>query len=235
MTYTMINRNGGKILAMLVGLTALLVAAILGLSFYLSSSSIHSLLTENHELNKALTNLSQEEQIGFATVISQETNALGQLTTVLKFVQTAAGNPKEIVDEHIYTIQGNVVHFDALIVKFSDANVRAGKERALYLWRRIYGEQTAPDQGEPIQIPGNAPERYHAISRSLKVKDRTVFWEAIWSLANDPERLSQYGITAVFGNAIYTRMETGKVYLFKIGATGQIYPEVVDFGGASTE
>jgi hypothetical protein len=227
----MLNRTEGKIIGTLVGLTALAVAAVLGLSFYFSSSSIHSLLTENHELNKAITNLTQEAQIGFATVISQDTDALGQISTVLKFVQTAAGNPKEIVDEQVYTIQGDVVHFDALIVKFSDAYVREGKQRALYLWRRIYGEQTAPDQGEAIAVPDSAPERYYAITKSLKVKDRDVFWQAIWSLANDPQRLSEYGITAVFGNAIYTKVQPNKVYLFKIGATGQIYPEVLDFSG----
>jgi len=228
------DRKAGKIIGTLVGLTALAVAAVLGLSFYFSSSSIHSLLTENHELNQAITNLTKEEQIGFATVVSQEKDALGQISTVLKFVQTAAGNPKEIVDEQIYVIQGDVVHFDALIVKFGDAFVKQGKERALYLWRRIYGEQTPPDQGKAIQVPERAPERYFAITKSLKVNDRAVFWEAIWSLANDPQRLSEYGITAVFGNAIYTKVELGKVYLFKIGATGQIYPEVMDFAGAPT-
>jgi hypothetical protein len=226
------TRTSGKIVATLVGLTALTVAALLGLSFYFSSSSIHSLLTENHELNQAIHNLTKEEQIGYAVVESTGRDELGQKSLVVRFVQTAAGNPKEIVDEQLFTIPGEVVHFDALIVKFTDEYVRDGKERALFLWRRIYDEATPPEKGEPIQVAGSAPERYHAISKSLKVDDRAIFWEAVWNLANDPQRLSQYGIKAVFGNAIYTRMEPGKVYLFKISATGQIYPEVVDFGGA---
>jgi hypothetical protein len=223
------THTSGKIVGTLVGLTALAVAALLGLSFYFSSSSIHSLLTENHELNQAIHNLTQEEQIGYAVVESAGQDELGQKSLVVRFVLTAAGNPKEIVDEQFFAVAGDVVHFDALIVKFTDEYVRDGKERALYLWRRIYGEQTPPDQGDPIQVAGSAPERYHAISKSLKVDDRAIFWEAVWELANNPQRLSQYGIKAAFGNAIYTRMEAGKVYLFKIGATGQIYPEVVDF------
>jgi hypothetical protein len=225
----MSKRKAGKIVFYLISLSALAVAAVLGLSFYFSSSSIHSLLTENHELNKAITNLTKEEQIGFATVLSQETDALGQVITQLKFAQTAAGNAKEIVDEQIFSIKGDVIHFDALIVKFNDSYVSSGAERALYLWRRIYGEHTAPEQGEAISIPDRAPERYYAITKALKVKDRDIFWQAIWSLANDPQRLSEYGITAVFGNSIYTRVEPGKIYLFKIGATGQIYPETVSF------
>lgn len=234
MTNNMANRTNGKILGTMVGLTSLVVTAVLGISFYLSSSTIHSLLTYNHELNKAITNLTAEEQIGFATVVSQDKDALENTTTLVKFVQTAAGNPKEIVDEKIYAIEGDVVHFDALIVKFSDAYVKDGKERALYLWRRIYGEQTPPEQGELIEVPSSAPERYHSITKSLKLNDRSVFWETVWSLANDPQRLSEYGITAVFGNAIYTKLEPNKVYLFKISATGQIYPEVMDFGGGQS-
>ncbi|MDQ8195806.1 hypothetical protein QEH59_15340 [Coraliomargarita sp. SDUM461004] len=225
----MINHREGKIVGILLGLTTLIVATVLGLSFYFSSSSIHSLLTENHALNKAISNLTHEEQIGFVTVLSQETDALGQTSTVLKFVQTAAGQPKQVVDEQIFTLQGNVVHFDALIVKFNNHSVREGKQRALYLWRRIYDEHTAPEQGQIITQPQSAPERYYAISKSLKMKDRSVFWEAIWSLANDPEQLSAYGISAVFGNVIYTKVEPGKVYLFKINASGQIYPDVLDF------
>lgn len=224
------TENTGKIIGALMASAALAVAVGLGLSFYLSSSSIHSLLTENHELNKALSNLTQEEQIGFATVVSQERDQFGHINTELKFVQTAAGKPKEIVDEQIFSIAGEIVHFDALIVKFSQQAVLDGKERALYLWRRIYGEQTPPEKGAAIELPGSAPERYYAITKSLDVQDRDIFWQAVWSLANDPERLSAYGITAVFGNAVYTKVEPGKVYLFKIGASGQIYPEVVDFG-----
>ena len=44
----------------LIASAAILTAAILGMSFYLSSSTIHSLLTENHELNKAIKNLTAE-------------------------------------------------------------------------------------------------------------------------------------------------------------------------------
>lgn len=230
----MSDRSAGKIVGLLMAGAALVVAGVLGLSFYFSSSTIHELLTENHELNKALTNLTQEEQIGFATVVSQETDSLGQITTQLKFVQTAAGNPKEIVDERMYALQGDVAHFDALIVKFTDTAVKEGKERALYLWRRVYDEQTPPEKGALIEIPDSAPERYYAITQSLNMNDRVVFWEAVWGLAKDPQQLSEYGITAVFGNAIYTRVEPNKVYLFKIGSTGQIYPEVIDFSSRPT-
>ncbi|MEN8843785.1 MAG: hypothetical protein ABF323_07365 [Lentimonas sp.] len=223
------NRDiSGKVMAKLVAGAAILTFAIIGVSFYQSSSTIHSLLTENHELNKAIKNLTAEEQIGYATLQSQARDVTGQLQSTVRFVQTAAGRPKEIVSEQLFTITGDVIHFDALIVKFNNQYVQDGKGRSLYLWRRIYGENNSPASGKLIELPGDAPERYHSISKSLRMTDSDIFWEAIWELANNPEQLSEYGITAVFGNAIYSRMQEGQITLFKISPTGQIYPEVLD-------
>lgn len=222
-------RNEGKILSTVVLLAAAAAAAIVGLAYYLSSSSIHSLLTENHELNNAIRNLTEERQIGYAEVVSQETDPSGQTKSLVRFVQTAPGNPDRIVSKQLFQVTGAVVHFDALIVKFSDAYVREGKGRALYLWRRIYGDQTAPENGEPIQQAGDHPERYEAISNSLRLKDREVFWDAIWNLAENPAQLTEYGVTAIYGNAIYARMQPDQVYLFKISPTGQIYPKLLSY------
>ena len=224
----MAKRSKGKWIGSLMVLAALVTASILGISFYHSTASIHQLLTENHQLNKAVRNLTQEEQIGYATLQSQSRNDLGELESVVRFVQTAADNPKTTVSEQLFILRGDIIHFDALIVKFTNEYVKDGTERALYLWRRIYGETTTPANGEAIEIPSTAPERYYAITESLHLKNRNIFWEAIWDLANHPTRLNDYGVQAVFGNAIYTRMQPGKVYLFKINATGQIYPEIVD-------
>jgi hypothetical protein len=224
----MVKKTAGKTMGSLIVLAALVTAGILGVSFYHSTASIHELLTENHELNKAVRNLTHEEQIGYAVLESQSRDALGELQSVVRFVQTAPEDPQTIVAEQLFTVPGDIVYFDTLIVKFSTEYVKDGKERALYLWRRIYGEHTQPANGEAIEIPNTAPDRYYSITKSLKLKDRDVFWESIWDLANDQNRLSKHGVTAVFGNAIYTRLQKGKVYRFKIGKTGQIYPEVVD-------
>lgn len=221
--------RSGKIMVKLLVLAVLATAGILGVAFYFSTSTIHDLLTENHKLNKAIKNLTKEEQIGFVTLKSRSRNELGETESLIRFVQTAPGKPDEIVSEELFVVKGEVIHFDALIVKFSDDYVKDGKGRALYLWRRIYGESDAPAGGQLIQGTGRAPERYSAITRSLRLKDQVVFWDAVWDLANDPQQLSEYGVTAVFGNAIYSRIEPDKVYLFKISPTGQIYPDVLSY------
>ena len=225
---TVMQKSSAKVIGYLIVLTALVTAAVLGLGVYFSSSSIHELLTQNHQLNKAIRNLTTEQQIGYAVLQSQSQNALGEIESVVRFVQTAADNPQQVVSEQLFSVTGSVVHFDALIVKFDTKYVQEGKERALYLWRRIHGEFDTPASAKAIEQPGQASERYYSITKSLRLQDQAVFWEAIWDLANAPSRLQQYGVTAVYGNPVYIQMQAGKVYLFKISPSDQIYPEVVN-------
>ncbi|MHC4625010.1 MAG: hypothetical protein ACYS4W_14030, partial [Planctomycetota bacterium] len=105
--------------------------------------------------------------------------------------------------------------------------VMDGKTRALYLWRRVYGERTAPEDAFAIEQPGAEPLRYADMLKTLPVEQRQLFWSGIWELANDPEKLKQYDIKAIYGNVVYSRLREGLIYVFKISSTGQVYPEVV--------
>ncbi len=194
--------------------------------FYHRAETVHKLLVENKQLKQALTNLTAEEQIGYAKVLSQE-NKDGRVLTTIRFVETARDNMLEKILETEYSIEGDVVHFDALIVKFGDKMVTDGKEKALYLWRRVYGEKTAPQDGFAIEQSSAEPVRYAGLLKALHVKDRQLFWSSIWDLANDPEKLKDYDIKAVYGNVVYTKLRPGLIYVFKITPTGQLYPEII--------
>jgi hypothetical protein len=220
-------KNGKvKISTVILLAAVLVVAGYLGRGYLLREMTIHQLLNENKQLKDAITNLTAEEQIGYAKVISQE-NRDGKVFTTLRFVETARDDKLKKIAEKDYTIEGDIVHFDALIVKFSDKMVMDGRERAMYLWRRVYGETMAPQDGFPIESPGTEPQRYADLMRRLSIKQRELFWSSIWDLANDPEKLKQDGITAIYGNVIYSQLKQGLIYIFKISPTGQVYREVV--------
>ena len=206
-------------------------AAIAGMAFlartpYKAIATISQLLDENRQIKQAITNLAAEDQIGYATVVSQHTKD-GQLFTTLRFVETARDDKLTKVLEKQYTIEGDIVHFDALIVKFGNKMVMDGGTRALYLWRRVYGEKMSPEEGFAIEEPGAEPQRYADLLEALPIRQRQMFWSSIWDLANDPERLNEHGIQAIYGNAVYSRLRSGLIYIFKISATGQVYPETV--------
>jgi hypothetical protein len=209
----------------------LIGAAIVGLGYlargpYRAIATIQELLAENKELKQALTNLSREDQIGYAKVIAQETRD-GELLTTIRFVETARDDKLQKILEKEYTVAGDIIHFDALIVKFANKMVLDGKMRALYLWRRVYGEQMTPQEGFAIEDAGVEPQRYSDLLKLLPAEQRHMFWANIWDLANDPEKLAQYDIEAIYGNAVYTKLRTGLIYVFKIDSTGQVYPEVI--------
>jgi len=220
------KRKKTNIMAYIVGVICLLIIAYMGRGFYYGAKTIHELLAENKHLKLAITNLTREEQIGYAKVISQQI-VDEQLLTTIRFVETARDDKLKKILEKEYTIEGDIIHFDALIVKFSNKMVMDGKTRSLYLWRRIYGEKMAPEEGFLIEQPGTEPQRYSDLLKALPIKQSQMFWSNIWGLANDPMKLKEYDIEAVYGNAVYTRLTKGLIYIFKISPTGQVYPETV--------
>ena len=216
----------GRLLFGLFVISVLAVAFVLGRAFYLSNRTIFDLLRESESLRNAIANLTAESEIGMAKVINQM-EANGTTLTEILFVVTDRDDPDKRLLEKRVTIEGDVVHFDALIIRFDDTLVTDGRERALYLWRRIYGERTPPEQGKLIEDPGSQPERYAEVFKLVPEREREMFWSEIWALANDPDRLEEAGITAVYGNALYQKLEPGRVYLFKIRNTGDFYVETM--------
>jgi hypothetical protein len=94
-----------------IGLVALVYVSR---PFYYGAKTIHELLVENRQLKEAITNLTAEDQIGYAKVISQDTNN-GKLSTTLRFVETARDDKLKKIVEKECTIEGDIVHFDAFV------------------------------------------------------------------------------------------------------------------------
>lgn len=201
-------------------------AAYMGRGFYYGAATIHELLNENKQLKQAIGHLTDEDQIGYAKVISQRQEN-GRLLTTLRFVETARDDKTVRILQREYMVEGDVVHFDALIVTFGDKMVMDGRARALYLWRRIYGETMAPQDGFPIEEPGAEPKRYAGLLQALPIRDQKLFWTEIWDLANNLDKLKAHGIKAIYGNAVYRKLREGLIYVFKITPTGELSVEVV--------
>lgn len=188
--------------------------------------TIQKLLTENKELQKAITNLNAEQQIGYAKVVDQKTRE-GRLFTRLLFVQTAAEDSSDPILKKEFEIEGDIIHFDALIIRFGNQLVMDGSQRAICLWRRVYGETMKPEDGFIIQQEGTEPAQYAKLCRAFSIQDRGLFWQEIWALSNDPKRLETLGVSAIYGNVVYRKLRPGLIYVFKLSGTGTLYPEVI--------
>lgn len=210
------------IIILLLIITALSTGVVL-----YGTKTIHDLLGENSQLKDAISNLSHEDQIGYAKVIKQETAADGSVKTTLKFVETDRNDKTRTILEKEFTIDGDIVHFDVLIVSFTNELVKDGRARSLYLWRRIYGETMSPASGLAIEDEGMEPERYSGLLKDLWESEQSLFWSSIWKLANDPDYLKDHSVKAIYGNVVYKKLRTGLIYVFKISNTGHVYPETV--------
>jgi hypothetical protein len=200
-----------------------------GVYFWKNSQSrrtIQQLLAENKQLQEALSHLAFEQQVGYAKVIEQ-TQKDGRLFTKILFVQTLPEDASQQVLRKEVEIEGDIAHFDMLIVRFSNHLVMDGRERAIGLWRRLYGEKMRPEEGFVIQPEGVEPAPYAHLCRKLPLQDRRLFWEEIWRLSNEPKRLEALGISAVYGNAVYRQMRPGLIYVFKLSSTGAFWAEVI--------
>lgn len=206
------------------------VTVILGGLFYWQLSqekrTIQQVLQENESLKQAITNLNTVQQIGYAKVLGQETRE-GQLWSRILFVQTEAGDPTKPIFKKEYEIEGDVAHFDGLIIRFDNALVMDDQQRAIFLWRRLYGEKMAPEQGIPIEQPHTEPAQWAQLCKDFSIEDRSLFWTEIWNLADDPKKLESFGISAIYGNVVYRKLTPGLIYIFKLTNTGTLYPEVI--------
>jgi len=193
---------------------------------FTTDRTIEELLVENENLKAAISNLSEENQIGYAKVLSQETRE-GVLYTKLLFVETDPEDFTKHLLRKEYEVAGDVVFFDTLMVTFGDKLVMDGTERAMYLWRRIYGEKQTPEEGFPIETAGQPSPRYAQLCEKLSIEDSQLFWDEIWQLSNNPKRLENLGIKAVLGKVVYRQLKPGLIYVFKVSGTGAINSEFI--------
>ncbi len=226
LTRQRLNALRARIVLPLVGLLAAGALGSLAYTGFFVTRSINELLHNNRQLRQAIENLTESVQVGYAKVTAQERRE-GRLFTRVLFVVTDENDPTRRQLEREFEIEGDVIHFDALIVKFGPEVVMEGREKALFLWRRVYGESMSPAEGFSIEAEGEAPIRYNDLTRRLSMRDRELFWTEIWALANDPDRLRGAGVQAIYGNVVYSQLRPGLIYVFKLDKTGAFYPETV--------
>ena len=101
------KQNKRKPLFTAVILLALLALVFIGRGFFSTATTIHQLLTENKQLKTAITNLTVEDQIGYAKVVDQE-NENGQLYTIIKFVETARDDSSKRLATNLYSAMASV-------------------------------------------------------------------------------------------------------------------------------
>jgi len=203
-------------------LTVSTVLVIWGLVTRDTIHTIQDLLQKSEKLQEALTNLTKEDQIGYAKVVEQLRDEDGRLITTVRFVETSRDENAVPINEMEVDIIGDIVHFDAMVVRFDPKLIMDGKQRSIFIWRRIYGEAQAPADAYLIETPGETPSRYIGLLSALPLEEQRLFWTSIWDLAHNTEKLKTEGVRAIHGNVAYQQLRPDRTYIFRVSPSGDL-------------
>jgi len=185
-------------------------------------AQIRTLTERAQALEAAVRLLRHTERRARIVVLDQARGADGHLVTRLRFSELnpggeAVGEPRE------FTVTGDEVYVDALVVKFEDEFVTAGdalKGRSLLLFRRIFGDRHRPVDAHVLDKEGQVPQAY-AAEKAPSAFEREL-WAQFWALANDPAEAKRRGVRALHGEAVSTKLRPGGVYAVTFRSTGEL-------------
>jgi len=143
-----------------------------------------------------------------------------ELETRLRFIElTPEGKPigpgREIV------VQGRYVYLESLVIKFDDTYVEHGdflRGSSVCMFRRIFGENQRPSEGEALDPESAWPMPYSAEEGTSPFYED--LWKRFWDYANDPELARSKGVRAIHGEAPFVEMRPGKTYRVELRSSG---------------
>lgn len=146
-------------------------------------------------------------------VRTPDANAPGGAHTSFRF-QEHGPDGKPAGPAQSFTVFGDVVYFDALVVKFDDAFVERNdllKGSSLLLFRRVFGEHQAPADGFPLDAAGTRPHGYEPEPDAAPSFHQDL-WSRFWEYAQQPEVAREAGVRAMHGEAPFMRLDPDREY-----------------------
>lgn len=175
---------------------------------------------EQRILNQVVERLSQDSRVAEVLVTKSEWDEVSQrYHTTIKFLEyDVDGNPLE---PKYFTFSGNIIQFQALVIRFADRFVKAGDKlrgKSAYLFLKAFsleGEKTEAFEMTPV----------HTIPRGYKVPGissgfEKALWEEFWDYALDPERREHAGIKNAQIEAPGSLFLPGTIYTLRIEHDG---------------
>lgn len=222
-------------LSKLSAIAVLGVIGVVGVKFYWSQTqtqrTIEALETQNAEYKDVITRLGSERRMADLVVSAQSRRPDGKLETSLMMVEyTKAGEP---LPPRSFTVLGERVHIDALVVKFDAQAIQkadALRGHAFLLFEKIYGDAQAPADASRIDTATEVPESLRegidpglSDAERRKVRDFELsLWKQFWQLSADESLRQQYGVRAAHGGGVFQAFTPGNRYTVTLQADGNI-------------
>ncbi len=171
-------------------------------------------------LEGMIDRLTRSRRLAQIVVTEQQIGPAG-LPTETTLLMVELGEDETPVARHCFTIPGHIAFFDGLVVKFDHEAVATAhpmRGQTVVLLQRVYSDQLAPKDGEPIDAVGGVPAGYAGSERPLDFEKK--LWERFWDLCTDPALAAEYGVRVAQGEAVYKPMKPGVLYELTVDADG---------------
>ena len=198
-------------------LTLILAAAVLAIGFQL-----HRWLEEKRVLREVIERLSADSRIAEVLVTKTEFDEGSKtILTTIKFLEyDAAGKPLE---PKYFTFAGNLIQFQALVIRFEDALVKAGdrlRGKSAYLFVKAFTLSKEHTQVFEITPTEGVPAGYKVPGRRSDFESK--LWAEFWSYALDPEARNRAGVKNAQIEAPGSMFVPGSIYTIHIEHDGGI-------------
>ncbi|MDP0500720.1 MAG: hypothetical protein Q7P63_11550 [Verrucomicrobiota bacterium JB022] len=207
--------------ATLIG--AATITAVGGYFWWAGTHTLETLVHENQALQRALSNLQQEEVVAYLRVLPLEVEPT--ITEPhLRVVLQEPASREAMPEPETHTIFGRQVYLEGVVVKFDNQLVSDGEERALLLWRRVFGDDEKPAEGADLfHETSSIPSRYREAFSAVPERVNQQFWSQIWEHAHDATAKDTEGIVAIYGSSVSIEPRPETLYVVLFTAQGQLY------------
>jgi hypothetical protein len=184
-------------------------------------AQIGELEKEKAKLQTYLKLLKHSERRAQIEVLRQDKDGEGRVVNTLRFREiqpdgTPIGAARDL------QLVGDEIYLDTLVIKFEDHFIEEGdplKGKALLLFRRIFSNKVAPDDGYRLDKEYQAPEIFAV--KSAPTEFEAELWKKFWDVANNETLQKKFGVKAAHGQAAYSRLQPNKVYHLILRSTGE--------------
>jgi hypothetical protein len=210
-----LSRGVANVQQALALLRTLLLIGVLG-GFLIAGYWVYQLWNEQSFYERYLHNLLGERRVAEICILEQQRPADEAVRTTLRFQEFRQnGQP---LSPLVITLPGEEIYVDAFVTVYESGAVKSGHAKSLYLFRRIFTEQVAPQLGFPLyrsEAAGDGiPQSYVHQGVDRTVQQRV--WRDLWRVIEDQAYADTQRVRTTFGQAVYAKMQSGQCYTLTI-------------------
>jgi hypothetical protein len=200
-------------------LRTLLLIGVLGL-ILVGGYWVYQIWNEKTVYERYLHNLLGEQRVAEVCILDQQRPAEEPVRTTVRFQEFRQnGQP---LSPLVVTLPGEEIYVDAFVTVFDRDAVKSGHAKSLYLFRRIFTEQMAPQVGFPLyRSEGSGdgiPQSY--VRQDIDRTAQQRVWGHLWRLIEDAAYAETQRVRTTFGQAVYAKMQPGQCYSLTLQHNG---------------